>query len=52
MNNMNDVEFYRMKKLVPQLRRLATTYPMRTLDNIISNLDARMEHYKQSKQKH
>ena len=48
---MNDVEYYRMKRLVPQLRKLAEEYPMKTLDNIIRNIDARLEFYQQHKKK-
>ena len=46
---MTDVEYYRMKKLVPQLRRLAQEYPMHTLETVIRNLDARMEHHNSHK---
>ena len=46
---MTDLEYYRTKKLMPQLRRLAEEYPMHTLDTVIRNLDARLEHYKQQK---
>lgn len=48
---MTDVEFYRTKKLMPQLHRLAEEYPMHTLDNVIRQLDQRIEHYKASKAK-
>ena len=48
---MTDVEFYRTKRFMPQLRRLAQEYPMHTLDNVIRQLDARIEHYKSSKTK-
>lgn len=46
---MTQLEEYRMKRLVPQLRKLAQQYPMKTLENIIRNLDDRLKHYKQSK---
>lgn len=46
---MNDVEYYRMKRLVPQLRKLVQEYPMHTLDNIIHQLEARLNHKKHSK---
>lgn len=46
---MTDVEFYRTKKLMPHLRRLAEEYPMHTLDTIIRNLDSRLEHHKNLK---
>ena len=48
---MTDVEYYRTKKLMPQLRRLAEEYPMRNLDNIIRNLDDRIAQYKSTKKK-
>lgn len=46
---MTDVEYYRTKKLMPLLRRLAEEYPMHTLETILRNLDARLEHYRQNK---
>ena len=46
---MTDLEYYRTKKLMPQLRHLAEEYPMHTLDTIIRNLDARLEHHKTHK---
>lgn len=48
---MNDVEYYRMKRLVPRLQQLAKEYPMRTLDNVIRNLDDRLNYYKECKTK-
>ena len=39
---MTQLEEYRLKRLVPQLRKLAKEYPMRTLENIIRNLDDRL----------
>lgn len=43
---MTQIEEYRMKRLVPQLKKLAKEYPMKTLDNIIRNIEDRMEYYK------
>lgn len=48
---MRQVEEYRIKRLIPQLERLAKQYPMRTLENIIRNLDDRLEHHKQKNKK-
>lgn len=48
---MTQLEEYRIKRLIPQLRKLAKEYPMRTLDNIIRNLDDRLEFYKHHKTK-
>lgn len=46
---MTQLEEYRIKRLVPQLQKLAKEYPMKTLENIIRNLDDRLEHYKRKK---
>ena len=48
---MTNLEDYRLKRLIPQLERLAKQYPMRTLENIIRNLDDRLEHHKQKNKK-
>jgi hypothetical protein len=48
---MTQLEEYRIRRLIPQLRKLAKAYPMKTLENIIRNLDDRLEHYKPKKQK-
>lgn len=48
---MTDVDYYRTKKLMPQLRRLAQEYPMHTLETVIRNLDDRLEHHKNMKTK-
>ncbi len=48
---MTDVEYYRTKKLMPLLRRLAEEYPMHTLETVIRNLDDRLEHHKNMKTK-
>lgn len=44
---MTQLEEYRLKRLVPQLRKLAKEYPVRTLENIIRNLDDRLAFNKQ-----
>lgn len=44
---MTDVEKYRLRRLVPKLRLLAREYPMRTLENIIQNIDARLQNQKE-----
>lgn len=46
---MTDLEHYRLKRLVHQLRKLADEYPMRTLDNIIRNISDRLEYNKNRK---
>lgn len=38
-----------MKRLVPQLKKLSKDYPMKTLDNVIRNIDSRIEFYQQHK---
>lgn len=43
---MTQLEEYRLKRLVPQLRKLAQRYPMKTLETIIRNIDDRLEYYK------
>lgn len=48
---MTQLEEYRLKRLVPQLRKLAKEYPMRTLENIISNIDDRLAFGKTNKTK-
>lgn len=39
---MTQLEEYRLKRLVPQLRKLAKQYPMRTLENVIRNIEDRL----------
>ena len=46
---MTQLEEYRLKRLVPQLRKLAEEYPMRTLENVIKNIDDRLKYYKSNK---
>lgn len=48
---MTQVEEYRIRRLIPQLKKLAKAYPMKTLENIIRNLDDRLEHYKTKRHK-
>jgi hypothetical protein len=40
---MTTAEYIRLKAQVAVLRELAETYPHRTIENIIQNLDARIK---------
>ena len=46
---MTDVEYYRLRRIIPKLNKLAMDYPMRTLENIIQNLESRLQHRKDKK---
>lgn len=47
---MKQLEEYRLKRLVPQLKKLAKEYPMRTLDNVIRNIEDCLDYNKNRKQ--
>ncbi len=42
---MTDLEYYRYRKQLQQLRKLEKEYPTRSISNTIQNIDARLQYH-------
>lgn len=41
---MTDIDYYRTKRIIPRLRGIAKEYPTHTIENIIRQLEAKIEY--------